>query len=119
MLEFLLPVGLLDGEPPSWYALVRPDDLRPAPYDGVPRAARSGAEPRILVLEAGGAADAFVAEYAADLGYISDAWFPTREAAVSDAVARFGDSLGPWLPVPAAEDPPEHFVLSAVSAPPA
>src|SRR5688572_30604953 len=53
MLEFELPAGLLDGDPPSWYAVVRPDELRAPTYDGTPRAASEGAEPRILILEAG------------------------------------------------------------------
>ncbi|HEY4303501.1 MAG TPA: hypothetical protein VGM82_03495 [Gemmatimonadaceae bacterium] len=114
MHEFLLPVGLLDASPPSWYTLIGPP-LRSSAYDGVPHPAPDGAAPRILVLEPGGASDAFLAEYAEDFGYITDSWFATREAAVADADQRFGDLLGTWMPIPETESHPETFALRAVS----
>ena len=43
MLEFQLPAGLLDGNPPSWYAVVRAGELQPPAYDGTPRSAPEGA----------------------------------------------------------------------------
>lgn len=116
MHEFLLPPGLIDGEPPSWYAVVRPMELRTPSYDGIPRSAATGASPRILILEPGGEHDVFVSEYAEDLGYITDSWFATREAALEDADDRFGDGLGPWLPIPAPEAHPETFVLRALAS---
>ena len=116
MPDFLLPNGFLDGEPPEWYAVIRPTEFRPARYDGVPRKAADGAEPRILIVEAGTVGDVFVSEYAGDFGYITDRWYSTREAAVEDIEARFGAELGPWLPVPDEESPPEGYVLRALSS---
>ena len=116
MLEFQSPAGLLDGKPPSWYAVIRPDDLKPPEYDGTPRAAADGAEPRILTMEAGGTHDVFVSEYAETLGYITDSWFPTREAALDDSDDRFGEDLGQWLPVPENESHPESFVLRTLAS---
>ena len=116
MLEFQLPAGLLDGNPPSWYAVVRAGELQPPAYDGTPRSAPEGAEPRILIIEAGGEHDTFVSYYAADLGYLTDAWFATREAAIQDAEVTFGEDLGPWLPVPHGESHPETFVLHRLAS---
>jgi hypothetical protein len=114
--EFLLPTGLIDGDPPSWFAVVRPAELRAPSYNGIPRPAATGALPRILILEPGDKHDAFVSEYAEDLGYITDGWFATREEAVEDADRRFGDSLGPWVPVSADQTHPESFVLGILSS---
>jgi hypothetical protein len=116
MHEFLFPTGLIHGNPPSWYAVVRPTELRAPSYDGIPRPAATGALPRILILEPGDERDAFVSEYAEDLGYITDSWFATREEAVEDADRRFGDSLGPWMAVAAHETHPESFVLGALAS---
>lgn len=116
MLEFQLPAGLLDGDPPSWYAVVRAHELHTPTYDGTPRAAPEGAEPRILIMEPGGENDVFVSHYAENLGYLTDAWFPTRESAVQDSEATFGDELGPWLPVPGRESHPERFVLHRLAS---
>lgn len=116
MLEFLQPPGLLDGEPPSWYAVVRPDDLTPPSYDGKPRAAADDAEPRILIMEPGDDSDVFVSQYDAALGYITDNWYPTRESAIADCEDRFGKDLGPWTPVPEKESSPEQYVLSRIAS---
>src|SRR4051812_40423125 len=116
MLEFQLPTGFLNGEPPSWYAIVRPGALRPSRYDGVPRQAANEAEPRIFILEQGGESDVFVSEYAEDLSYITDSWYPTREFAAEDLETRFGDQLGPWSPVPGEESNPESYVLQSTSS---
>ena len=110
MHEFELPAGFLDGEPPSWYAVVRPMELQPPSYDGAPRRAAEGAQPRILILEAGGESDVFVSYYAEDLGYLTDEWFPTREAAVGCFEKAFA-GLGPWNPIPSDVVHPESFVL--------
>ena len=116
MLEFLLPRGLLDGDPPSWYAVVRPDQLHAPSYDGKPRCGAEGAEPRILIMEAGGESDVFVSQYAEDLGYLTDSWYPTREAAIQDCEAAFGDQLGTWQPIPEGESHPEGYVLRRLAS---
>jgi hypothetical protein len=116
MLDFQLPNGFLSGDPPSWYAVIRPAELRPARYDGVPRHAAEASESRILILEAGAEGDVFVSEYAEDFGYVTDTWFAAREAAVDDVEQRFGDQLGVWLPVPAEESDPESYVLRTLSS---
>ena len=110
MLEFLQPPGLLDGNPPSWYALVRAQGLSPPAYDGNPRAAANGAEPRILIMEPGDESDVFVSTYDATLGYITDTWYLTREAALTDCEEQFGNDLGPWTPIPD-NDNAEEYVL--------
>jgi hypothetical protein len=115
MLEFSLPEGLLDGDPPYWFAVIDPGNFHPPPYDGTRKGA-TGAEPRILVLEPGGEMDAFVSQYAGNLGYITDSWYPTREAALEDAVSVFGELLGPWVPVPVGESDPEAFILRTAGA---
>jgi hypothetical protein len=114
MLEFLQPPGLLDGNPPSWYTVVRADELSPPTYDAKPRAARDGAEPRILILEPGDERDVFVSTYNATLAYITDTWYRTREAAIADCEERFGNDLGSWTPIPENESA-EPYVLSRVS----
>jgi hypothetical protein len=113
MLEFLQPPGLLDGSPPSWYAVVRADELSPPTYDGKPRTAAHGAEPRILIMEPGDESDVFVSTYDATLGYITDSWYPTREAAVADCEEHFGDDLGTWIPIPENEST-EEWVLTRI-----
>lgn len=115
MLEFLQPPGLLDGDPPSWYAVVRASELSPPAYDGKPRAAADGAEPRILIMEPGDESDVFVSTYDATLGYITDTWYPTREAAITDSEEQFGSDLGPWTPIPDNESA-EEYVLSRIAA---
>jgi hypothetical protein len=117
MLEFLLPPGFLDAEPPYWYAVVRAASLPARDYDGVPRGAAADAETRILVFEPGGEGiegGVFVARYSESLGYITDSWYATREAAAEDIAEEFGDGLGPWTPVPPDEDDPERHVLTTV-----
>ena len=116
MLEFQLPPGLLDGDPPSWYTVIRPDEFQPPPYDGTPRGGAEGAEPRVLIMEAGGESDVFVSQYAQDLGYLTEVWYSTREAALQDLKTMFGDDLGPWLPVPEGESHPESYVLSRLAS---
>lgn len=116
MLEFQLPPGLLDGDPPSWYAVVRPEDLYPPTYDGTPRGAPEGAAPRILIMEAGGERDVFVSQYAENLGYLTDIWYPTREAALEDCEALFGESLGAWQAIPGGESHPESYVLQRLAS---
>ncbi len=112
MLEFLLPPGLIDAEPPYWFATIRGAELPRQHYDGVPRpAVNLEAEPRILVLEPGGAADVFVSHYAADLGYLTDTWYATREAALEDLAAIHGTDLDTWRPVPESESHPETYIL--------
>ncbi|MDB4906257.1 MAG: hypothetical protein JWO05_1041 [Gemmatimonadetes bacterium] len=114
MLEFLLPAGFLDAEPPYWYAVVRPSDLSFASYDGEPRRAPPDAETRVVVFEPAGEGiegGVFVSRYAASLGYITDSWYPTREAAITDVSHELGEELGPWTPVPESEDHPESYVL--------
>jgi hypothetical protein len=115
MYEFLLPIGLLAGEPPYWYAVVRPNEFPPTPYTGQPRNGSPEAETRVLILEPGGGIDAFLSPYDASLAYQTDSWYPTREAAVEDVTEEFGDSLGAWTPVPEEEHDAELFVLRRVS----
>ena len=66
-------------------------------------------------MEAGGERDVFVSHYAEDLGYLTDLWFATREAAVQDSEATFGEELGPWLPIPSGESHPRKLRLAATS----
>ena len=119
MLEFLLPPGLLEAEPPYWFAVVRAADLpRGAKYHGPPRRAEPQAETRVIVLEpAGGGPEGgvFACRYDALLGYITDTWSATREAAVEGLTAEFGPDLGPWTPVPEGERDPETYVLTMVA----
>ena len=116
MLDFLQPRGLLEGDPPSWYVVIRPHELRAPSYDGTPRGAPEGAEPRILLMEAGGESDVFVSQYAENLGYLTDTWYPTRESAVEDCQALFGGDLGPWQPIPESESNPESYVLRQLAS---
>jgi hypothetical protein len=116
MLEFTFPAGLLDGHPPYWYAVVRKSEFPRQDYDGYPRAAPPGADTRILVLEPGADADAFLSRYDSSLRYIQDTWYPTREAAVQDVDAEFGSQLTTWMPVPEDEPDAETFVLRAVGS---
>jgi hypothetical protein len=118
LLDFLAPQGLLEGDPPSWYAVVRPNELRAVPYDGKPRAAIEGAEPRVLILEPGDESDVFVSKYDATLAYVTDVWYRTREAAIEELDTEFGKDLGPWMPIP--EDVPhaETYVLGRISGSP-
>jgi hypothetical protein len=115
MLEFLQPPGLLDGNPPSWYAVVRANELSPPAYDAKPRAAADGAEPRILIMEPGDQSDVFVSAYDATLGYITDTWYATREAAVADCEEHFGNDLGAWTPIPEGEIA-EEYALSRIGS---
>ena len=117
MLEFLLPPGLLDAEPPYWYVVIRPHSLPRQAYDGVPRT-DVDAEPRILVFEPAGEGvegGVFVARYAASLGYITDSWYATREEAIEHVVQEFGEDLGPWTAVPEGEADAELYVLRTVA----
>ena len=112
MLEFLLPPGLIDGEPLDWYAVVRPTEFRGTAYDGKPFSAASGAEARILILESLDEGTAFVSRYAADFGYITDTSYGSREEAIADCSSEFGDQLGTWTPIPDGVDHAETYVLS-------
>lgn len=117
MLEFLLPQGLLSAEPGFWYAIIGDEAVPARGYDGIPRAAEEGAATCVVMLEPAGEGiegGAFVARYSASLGYISDAWFASREAAIEDIVAEFGEEVGPLTPVPDDESDPEAYVLRAV-----
>jgi hypothetical protein len=87
------------------------DELSPPPHDAKPRAAADGAEPRILIMEHGDQSDVFVSAYDAALGYITDTWYATREAAVADCEEQFGNELGSWTPIPEDENA-EEDVLS-------
>lgn len=105
MLDFQLPPGLIDGDPPHWFAVISPGrPLSLPPGDSGHPAAAEGAEPRVLILEPGGEDDAFLSRYDAGLGYITDEWHSTREAAIEGANEEFGDELGPWSPIPEGED---------------
>ena len=115
MLEFLLPKGLLEAVPPSWYAVIRPGDLHVPLYRGEHHPALDDDEVRILVIEEGGAVDVFVAKYAASLGYAGDAWFQTRELAITDCEEQYGVAPSSWMPVPETENPPEQYVLTTVA----
>jgi hypothetical protein len=112
MLEFLLPDGVLSGEPPHCYAVIGGGAGRAIPqYDGSRRAAPEGATALIVVLEPGGEADTFLSTYDSTGGFIQDSWYLTREEALEAAAAEFGTALGTWHPVPAGTDDPELFVL--------
>ena len=115
MFEFHLPAGLLEGDPPAWYAVVRHHEFHPPHYDGKPRAATDGAQPRILIMEPGGESDVFVSLYAEDFGDLTDLWFPSREEAVQGCEDTVGDELGAWQPIPHGESRPESFVLHRLS----
>jgi hypothetical protein len=115
MLEFLYPSGLIDGDPPSWYAVVRVAELNPPTYDGNPRVAADGAQPRVLIMEPGHENDVFLSTYDATLAYITDTWYPTREAVITDCEHQFGDDLSPWTPIPENESA-EEYVLSKIAA---
>ena len=113
MYEFLLPAGLLDGDPPYWYAVVGTGEGRAIRgYAGERRAASEGAATRVLVLEPGGGTDCFVAHYDATGGYITDYGYPTRESALEDLATEFGDLIGTWKPVPLDVSDTEQYVLT-------
>ena len=113
MLEFLLPEGVLNGEPPYWYAVIGAGAGRAVPgYDGSRHPAPDGAKALVLVLEPGGEDDAFLSAYDATGGFIEDTWYPSREEALESAASEFGAALGTWQPVPEGTDDPELFVLS-------
>jgi hypothetical protein len=116
MLEFQLPAGLLNGDPPSWYATIGSDASWPEHFDGTRRAAALGSAVRVVILEPGGELDVFVSEYAETLGYIMDRWFPTRESAIQDYDQMFGDQLGSRHAIPEAESHPEGYVLRALAS---
>lgn len=116
MLDFLLPDGLLNGEPPFWFAVVGGAHGLPSGYDGVPRPGRTDAETRVVVLEPAGEDDAFLCRYDAALGFQGDGWFATREEAVAAAEEEFGEGLGRWRPIPADATHPETFALRAACA---
>ena len=102
MLDFLLPPGFLDAEPPYWYAVIR------AP----------AATARVLVFEPGGEGlegGVFVTRYGPALDYLTETWYPTREAAIADVTEEFGDDLGPWTPVPESERDVERYLRATVA----
>jgi hypothetical protein len=111
--EFLLPAGLLDGNPPYWYAVVGAG-TGPAirDYKGVHGAPAEGAVPRVLVLEPGAEWDCFVSRYDVTGGYITEHGYPTREQALEDLAAEFGDLLGSWKSVPEQIQDAEHYALT-------
>jgi hypothetical protein len=115
MLDFLQPPGLLDSDPPSWYAVIRPDKLPSTVYDGTPRNAPAGASPRVLIMEPGAESDVFVSTYDCTLAYITDMWYPTQEQAIASCDEQFGNDLSPWIPVPENESP-EEYVLSKIAS---
>ena len=97
MHDFLLPSGLIEGEPPYWYSVV-------------------GSSRLVLILEPGGEHDAFVSRYNAGLQYLTDSWHPTREDALSSCQEEFGEDLSAWRPVPRGETDVEGFVRQLVVA---
>jgi hypothetical protein len=115
LLEFIQPPGLLNGDPPSWYAVIRPDELPPTVYDTTPRSAPDGASPRIFIMEPGAESDVFVSTYDCSLAYITDIWYPTREQAITSCDEQFGSELSPWMPIPENESP-EKYVLSTIAS---
>ena len=118
MLDFLLPPGLIGGNPPYWFAVVVGSVRPPAGYDGVPRPGDPDARTWVLVLEPAGEHDAFVSRYDAAFGFQGDEYFGTREAAIAAAEEEFGESLGTWQPVPESETDAEAFALRAASGAP-
>lgn len=109
----MLPAGLLDGDPPYWYATVGQGAGRAiSGYTGERRRAPENATTRVVVLEAGGAADCFVAHYDATGGYITDYGYPTREAALEDLAIMFGEKVGTWRPVPPHVPDAEQYALT-------
>ena len=104
MLDFLLPAGLLDGEPLNWFAFVS-------------RAGEAGGAeaPRVLILESFAEGAAFVSRYAADFRYLTDTGYPSREAAVEDCANEFGHALGVWTPIPEGETNLEAYVRLQVA----
>lgn len=115
MLEFLLPPGLIDGDPLDWYAVIRPAEFSPTSYDGKPFSAPEGAEARILILESFDEGAVFVSRYSGDFGYITDISYQNREDAVADCSAEFGDELGMWTPIPSEVDHAETYVLGILA----
>lgn len=112
MYEFLLPAGLLDGDPPYWYVVIGSGAGRAiSGYTGERRGASEGATTRVIVLEPGAGIDCFVAHYDAAGGYITDYGYPTREAALEDLATEFGDTIGTWRPVPPHVSDPEPYAL--------
>ena len=118
MLEFLLPAGLLAGEPLNWYAIIRPESFRPPPGADEPRAAPEGAEPRVLLFESFQEGLVFISRYAGDLAYITDTGYPNREDAVADCAEEFGEDLGQWTPIPDDVEDLERYVLGSLASAP-
>ena len=116
MLEFLLPPGLIDGDPLDWYAVVRPNEFDAVSYDGKPFSAPDGAEARILILESFEEGSVFVSRYSGNLGYITDIGYQSREEAVAHCGEEFGDQLGTWTPIPEDTEHAETYVLNLLAA---
>jgi hypothetical protein len=112
MPDFLFPDGLLGGDPPYWYAAIGHGTGRVVRnYEG-PASAPEGTATAIVVLEPGGTdVDAFLSRYDSRGRFVSDAWYPTREAALQDLAGEFAISLGTWHPVPPAVTDVEPFVF--------
>jgi hypothetical protein len=101
MLEFLLPAGLVEGDPPYWFALVGSAPSERLTGHGASAGAATGQ--RSLLLEPGGDTDAFLSEYDQRGSFLGDTWYGTREEALEDASQKFGPTLGEWRPVPATD----------------
>ena len=68
-----------------------------------------------LILESFEEGSVFVSRYSGKLGYIADTGYQTREEAVADCSAEFGDQLGVWTPIPEHADHAETYVLSLLA----
>ncbi len=113
MHEFLLPVGLLDADPPYWFAVIASRSPLPASYDGPPHGDPPEGPTRVLVLEPGPGVDAFLSRYGATLGFQGDSYFESREAAVAAVEEEFEGVPLEWQPVPATVVDAERYALQA------
>ena len=53
--------------------------------------------------------------YSGDFGCITDISYQSREDAVADCSAEFGDELGMWTPIPSEVDHAETYVLGILA----
>lgn len=71
--------------------------------------------PRVLVLSIG--PDGIFLDRFEESGAVAgDTWHKSIAEAKAQAIADYGNTIGPWVPVPAGEDDPFSFAMRATDA---